>query len=224
MQAITLDCPSCERPTDTGELQSHKGVCKYCKTAFSNAHRGFLLTKRERSHHQVLRGDEHATAFDPTTGSLTETVEFDYAAIDEALGHVEQATPDARHEAAELLAKLFFFVWGGPRTDGKLTKQNLRCALARFSIVGGAIRRDLVPETFDEIAAVVGTTKQNLSVHSRRFCEAFNFETSRGRTAESRAAMRRAALKAHGRRAGTTPGKESFTLKVGERSDRTRQP
>jgi hypothetical protein len=124
-----------------------------------------------------------------------QTVDFDFEAVDEALGFVRKAPPTAREQAAELFRQLATWCFRGNRP--------LRTATMKFAVIVGGLRADLLGDrTMGEIATELGCTKQNMAHQSAKFQDAFGIKFARSRSKEAREHMRRARLGGPARNTG----------------------
>jgi len=123
-----------------------------------------------------------------TDGAVIQTVDFDFEAVDAALGLVKAASPTARAEAGELVRELITFCFAGKRG-----RTSLKTAAARFAVVAGGLRPDLLQdETMTELAAELGLSRAALSKVNVNFSTAYGITFSRSRSDEARASMRAA--------------------------------
>src|SRR5690606_11070086 len=116
-------------------------------------------------------------------GESVEVVHFDFEAIDQALGTIENASADARTEAAELLSALL--VWVFPPGI------KVRGALVRFAAMTAGLRPDLMEGTYQSLASECHCSKQAVSKAAMRFQGAFNFKFGRSRSLAARNNMAR---------------------------------
>jgi len=201
------------------------GICRKCHAKLLKTHKGFLNGKIERPaemtvhRHELMPEADHVGSVAP--GVVEPVTDFDFDTIceserdlDEALGLVVKATPDARREAADVLHRVF--QWCYPRNG----KTDLRTAAARLAALVSGISPDVLDgKTLGEMATELGRTKAALSktnVHAERH---FGIHFPRSRSDTSRARMAAAQL-GHkptntkrngtpGGRALTTPGRRS---------------
>jgi hypothetical protein len=112
---------------------------------------------------------------------LTQTTDFDYDAVDEALRFVEAAPADARAQAGEVIRQVFAYCFG---------RGNLTAAAAKFAVIGAGLRPDVLDDaTQTDLAQRLGLTKAALSKASVKFQDAFGVKFSRSRSADGRAKM-----------------------------------
>jgi hypothetical protein len=176
------------------------GVCRKCRARMKKHNAAILAGKVEtpvdlnERHHEPDLEHDHAASVAP--GEFVQTTDFPYDAIceterelDEALGLVAKATPDARREAADVLHQVF--QWCFPRNG----KTDLRTAAARLAVfVSGLNPRVLDGKTLEEMATELDRTKAALSktnVHAERH---FGIHFTRSRSDTSRAHMAAAQL------------------------------
>jgi hypothetical protein len=118
---------------------------------------------------------------------LVGTTDFDFGAVDEALGFIHESRPAARQEAAELFRQLAAWCFRGDKP--------LRAAAVRFVAIVSGLRPDLVGDrTMKEIASEFGITKQAMSAQSAKFSDAFGIKFARCRSKEAREHMARARI------------------------------
>jgi hypothetical protein len=121
-------------------------------------------------------------AFDTDAHGAIQTTEFDFDAVDEALGFVHQSPPEAREQAAELFRNLMAWCFA----DGR----PLRASMVRFTAICAGLRPDLLDnKTGHELALELNVTKQAMSRQAVRFEDAFGFKFARSRSKESRQRM-----------------------------------
>jgi hypothetical protein len=112
-----------------------------------------------------------------------QTVDFDFEAVDEALGFVRKARPTARQEAGELFRELANWCFGG--------KRSVRGALVKFVAICAGLRPELLDDrNGKDLAKEIGCTKQALSHQAVRFENAFQIKFARARSVEARRHMR----------------------------------
>ena len=129
--------------------------------------------------------DPHV-AFDENHDAIQVTP-FPYEDIDEALGFIREAPPEAREQAAELLRQLL--AWCFRRNT------SLRAAAVKLVCIASGLRPDTLGDrSMGEIAAEFGITKQAMSAQSRAFGDAFGIRFARGRSKEAREHMARARI------------------------------
>ena len=122
---------------------------------------------------------EHATAIG--------TCDFDFEAVDQALGFIRKARPSARQEAAELFRQLATWCFQGDKP--------LRVAAMKFSVIASGLRPELLGDrTMGEIATEFNCTKQNLAHQAAKFQDAFGIKFARCRSKEAREHMRKARI------------------------------
>lgn len=126
-------------------------------------------------------------AFDESHHELIGTTDFDFGAVDEALGFIHRSPPEAREQAAELFRQLAAWCFRGNRP--------LRASLVRFVAIVAGLRPDLLGNRSGrDLAAELGCTKQNLSHQSAKFSDVFGIQFARCRSKEARAHMARARI------------------------------
>jgi hypothetical protein len=130
-------------------------------------------------------------------------VDFDYGKVDEALGFIRDASPDARAEAAEILGKVIAYCFG---PTGRL-----RQACVRFVVLAAGLRPDLLQDrTYEQLGRELGVTKQSVSKCAIRVSKAFGIQFARGRLPEARQHM------AEARRGGPYRGEAARSKKKAE--------
>jgi hypothetical protein len=128
----------------------------------------------------------HVT-FDETHHQFVGTENFDFDAVDEALGFIAEAPPSAREQAAELLRRLLTWCFNH--------RGSLRSALIRFTAISAGLRPDLLENRSGrELASALGVTKQAFAHASLKFSDAFGIKFARSRSKEDREHMRAARL------------------------------
>jgi hypothetical protein len=121
---------------------------------------------------------------------------FDFDAVDEALGLIHQAPPPVREEAAELFRALASWCFRGNRP--------LRSGMVKFVAIVAGLRPELLQDrSGQDLATELNITKQALAHQSLRFSDAFGFHFARSRSKEGRermaAARRGGANRNHGK-------------------------
>lgn len=168
------------------------GLCRKCRKRMKEHGKAILAGKVEtpaaiEKHHFPTVEQDHA-AFD-APGEVVQTTEIDFDEIDRALGLVEDAPPDARQQAGELVRQLFAYCFPSHR------KLDLRTAAAKFAVIGAGLRPDALDNASQtELARRLGLTKAALSKASVAFQSAFGVQFARSRSNNARAAMRAARL------------------------------
>jgi hypothetical protein len=150
-------------------------------------------------------------------GDLVEAVDFDFDAVDEALGLIHRTPPQAREQAAELFRALTAWCF----KDGR----PLRSAMVKWIAIISGLRPDLLENRSGrELAEELGVSKQALTHQSVRFSDAWQIQFARGRLKESRERMAAARRGGPNRNTGarnpgagtmTRPGKEPNGAVVG---------
>jgi hypothetical protein len=162
------------------------GLCKKCRKRIKKHGKAILKGKVEtpaeiEKHHFPTVEQDHAGFAD---GELVQAQEFDFAAVDEALGLVESTPPDARQQAGELVRQLFAYCFSQRKLD-------LRTAAAKLAVIGAGLRPDALDDkTQTELARQLGLTKAAMSKASVKFQDAFCIKFSRSRSVSARAKMR----------------------------------
>jgi len=125
-------------------------------------------------------------------GQVVQTTDFDMKEVIERLGETELEPEDVRAEAAELLSRLFVFVWAKPC---------LKTALIKFSALTYGMRRDLLGgRTQPQLAAEIGACKASLSKSLARCEKTLGIRLRRVGTETGRNNMRDAMIESHQRR------------------------
>jgi len=170
------------------EIAANGGVCKKCRKEIQKHGKAILAGKVETPGAMVpppaQMPDDHA-AWQRVSGEnyaeLTQTTDFDYDAVDEALRFVEAAPADARAQAGEVIRQVFAYCFG---------RGNLTAAAAKFAVIGAGLRPDVLDDaTQTDLANRLGLTKAALSKASVKFQDAFGVKFSRSRSADGRAKM-----------------------------------
>jgi hypothetical protein len=171
------------------EIAANGGVCKKCRKEIQKHGKAILAGKIEKPGAMVppppQMPDDHA-AWQRVSGEnwaeLTQTTDFDYDAVDEALRFVEAAPADARAQAGEVIRQVFAYCFG---------RGNLTAAAAKFAVIGAGLRPDVLDDaTQTDLANRLGLTKAALSKASVKFQSAFGVKFSRSRSLSARAKMR----------------------------------
>lgn len=171
------------------------GLCRKCRKRMKKHGKAILKGKVEtpaeiEKHHFPTVEQDHAGFAD---GELVQAQEFDFAAVDEALGLVESTPPDARQQAGEVLRELFQFCFGTQRK--KLGAKELKTAAMRFAVIVSSLRPDVCNQaTHGELAKHLGRTKAAASKALVAFEDRHGIQFARSRRADGRAAMRAARL------------------------------
>ena len=129
------------------EIKANGGVCRACRAKFEKHHATALHepTEPHAEHaepHRPRHDDELPTFAD---GAPCQVSQFDFAAIDEALGFVHATPQDARAIAAELIGKLLATIFR--------PGQSLKQATLKLAVIGSGIRPDLIARSTAEICA-----------------------------------------------------------------------
>jgi len=167
------------------------GLCTRCRAKAKEHSKAILSGKVEKPvdlkrNYDGFEEQDHI-AFDGEHGAV-KTTDFDYGAIDVALGYVEDTAPDARAEAAQLVSLIFQWCFR--------PGQSLRTCAARFSIIGSGLNPQLLDGLdFKGIGRCLKLTKASISKHGREFQERFAVKLACCRSDEAREAMRRARLR-----------------------------
>lgn len=157
------------------ELAAHGGVCRECFEKFQKGNQKCLHGKVETPaeflpeqvsslYHDHVGGEE---------GHRVAVEDFNFAALD---GDGE-VTPDAREQAAVLIARLFVWVWSKP---------SLQSALVKFSALSAGLRSDLCRHNYSEIAEELGVTKSAVSKAAVNAENAFGITFTRSRSKAAR--------------------------------------
>ena len=176
------------------ELAANGGVCAACARTMRKAHGRAISTGTDpelpgRPSRRISNSEEDHAGLD-RDGAVIQTVDFDYEAVDAALGLVKSASPTARAEAGELVRELISYCFAGKRG-----RTSLRTAAGRFAVIAGGLRPDLLEDaTMTELAAELGLSKAALSKMAVNFSDEYQVKFSRSRSAEARASMRAARL------------------------------
>jgi hypothetical protein len=107
---------------------------------------------------------------------------FDFDAVDEALGFIHQAPPPVREQAAELFRALASWCFRGNRP--------LRCGMVKFVAIVAGLRPEILQDrSGQDLSTELGITKQALTHQSLRFADAWGFHFARSRSKEGRERM-----------------------------------
>jgi len=129
-----------------------------------------------------MRQEQEHVAYDAATHSSIHTVDFNFDAVDEALGYIEQAPPSAREEAALLFRRLASWCFAD--------KRPLKSSMVRLMAIFAGLRPELLDNRSGrELADELQISKQALAHQAVRFADAFQFRFARGRSKEARARM-----------------------------------
>lgn len=189
--------------TTAAQIAKH-GVCRKCRKRMKEHGAAILAGKVEtpgpmvpppaQMPDGVAWQNVSSSGDGQTYAELTPTCNFDFDALDEALGFVEAAQPSAREQAGELVRQLFAYCFKAR------AKVNLKTAAAKFAMIGAGLRPDdaLHNASQTELAAQLGLTKAAMSKASVKFQSAFAIKFARSRSLSGRAKMRAARLAQHG--------------------------
>lgn len=134
-----------------------------------------------REMHDVHR-NRMAWISDGDLGHFEAVEDFNFDAVDEALGHIITTPDDSRAIAADLLSKLLVWTWSKPSSS--------RAALVKFTALSGGLRPDLLENrTYLELAKECGVSKAAISKSAVLFQRAFGIHFARSRTDEARRHM-----------------------------------
>lgn len=166
------------------ELKANGGVCAACakvirKHNSPSPRRG--ESEPQSSHEEVHTTGERHYEGGEDHGRI-EVTQFDWQGVEELLGELEQATPTAREEAADLMSRIFTWI---------MARRSVKTPLVRMWAILAGIRPDLAfdGESYPQIARRLGITKAAFSKTMLLAQDHFRLKFARTRSAISRARM-----------------------------------
>lgn len=180
------------------ELKANGGVCRDCRKHIEKHGKAILAGRAENPaaitpYHVINVADDHAAY----VGGEVEPIEdFDYDAVDKALGFVKEAEPDVQQKTGEVLRELMQFCYSGHKRP---SAASLKTAALRLAIVCASVRPDLFENaTQGQLAASLGRTKAAASKIAVLFRDKYKIKFARSRPDTGREHMRQARLKQGG--------------------------
>ena len=179
--------------TTARQIQKY-GMCRACRARFKRDHGAILIgekteTPAAMTNHRELPNLENDHAGHEAPGEVIQTTDFDFGAVDEALGIFEDAPPDARQQAAEVLQNIWRWLYAkGGQTP-------LRTAAAKLGVLVSGFSPDTLDgATLETMADELGVTKSAMSKINVTTQKRFSLMFPRSRSDESKAHMAAAAM------------------------------